>query len=200
MIERLSGRVVITSDRTLTVLTSGIGFGLQVPDSARFKEGHETVVYTHVHWNSEKGQSLFGFDADFSRQVFLLLISCSKIGPALALALLRQKEPQAIVQDIMSGNTTGLSSCQGIGAKKAETIIHELKDKVVGLVGLQAMSGAGSFVHLHHMQEALLGLSYSAQEVQKAAKHVSHLYQGQQSPDVTILLRAALAFLATSSE
>lgn len=199
MIERLHGMVVASTDRTIVIMAGGIGFGLQVADTASFRQDAAVTVYTYVHWNQEKGQSLFGFADEISRQLFCLLISCQKIGPALALALLRQREPGVIVQDIMSGNVAGLSSCQGIGAKKAELIIYELKDKLSGLSSLPALAG-GAALQLKNMQEALLSLSYSPQEATKAVSYVAGLYKGESFPDLNVLLRKALAFLSTPHE
>jgi len=199
VIERLHGAVVATTDRTIVVMAGGIGFGVQVPNPSVFPFSTATTVYTYVHWNQEKGQSMFGFIDEISRQIFCLLISCQKIGPALALGLFRQREPGVIVQDIMSGNVAGLSSCQGIGTKKAELIIYELKDKMESLISLSGITSAPT-VQLKHMQDALLSLSYSPQEATKAVNYVSGLYKGEALPDLNVLLRKALAFLSTPHE
>lgn len=197
MIERLQGVVVATADRSITLMTSGIGFGVQVADGTRFMQ-HETVtVYTHVHWNQEKGQTIFGFADELSRQLFLLLITCQKIGPTLALTLLRQKEPSQIVQDIMAGNVAGLSSCQGIGTKKAEAIVLELKDKVSGLALMPGMVHS-SALQLKHVQDALMSLSYSKQETTLAINHIAGMHKGADLPDINVMLRQALAFLSAA--
>ncbi|MDQ5890518.1 MAG: holliday junction helicase RuvA [Candidatus Dependentiae bacterium] len=199
MIERLYGTVVATTDRMITVMASGIGFGVQVADTTKFVPHATATVYTYVHWNQEKGQSLFGFADELSRHLFCLLIGCQKIGPALALALLRQREPNVIIQDILSGNVAGLSSCQGIGTKKAELIIYELKEKIGLLADVPgALSTAGA--QLKHMQDALLSLSYSQQEATKAINYVAGLYKGESLPDLNVLLRKALAYLSAPRE
>jgi Holliday junction DNA helicase RuvA len=197
VIERLQGMVVATGERTITLMAGGIGFGLQVADGARFACNTSMMVYVYTHWNAEKGQSFFGFMDELSRQLFILLLTCQKIGPALALTLLRQKEPAGIIQDIMTGNVGGLSSCQGIGTKKAELIVYELKDKVAGLAGLPAMHNS-SVLQLQHMQDALLSLSYSKQETTRAITYVAGLYEGSSYPELNVLLRQALAFLSSA--
>jgi len=195
MIERLQGTVVATGDRTITVMAGGIGFGVQVADGTKFILDAVVTVYTYVHWNSEKGQTLFGFADEVTRQLFLLLITCQKIGPTLALTLLRQKESSVIIQDIMSGNVVGLSSCQGIGTKKAELIVYELKDKVGNLALMPTLINS-SALQLKHVQDALLSLSYSKQEAAIAVTHIASLHKGDAFPDLNVLLRQALAFLS----
>ena len=197
VIERLQGVVAATGERTITLMAGGIGFGLQVADGARFTHSSSTLVYVYTHWSAEKGQSLFGFTDELSRQLFVLLITCQKIGPSLALALLRQKDPVALIQDIMTGNIAGLSSCQGVGTKKAELIVYELKDKVGSLAGLPGMHNSTA-LQLQHMQDALLSLSYSKQETARAASYVAGLYEGGAYPELNVLLRQALAFLSSS--
>jgi Holliday junction DNA helicase RuvA len=197
VIERLQGVVVAGGDRTITLMAGGIGFGLQVADGTRFTTNASSIVYVYTHWSAEKGQSLFGFIDELSRQLFILLLTCQKIGPALALTLLRQKEPADIIQDIMTGNIAGLSSCQGIGTKKAELIVYELKDKVGVLAGMQGMSNSTA-LQLQHMQEALLSLSYSKQETTRAAAYIAGLYEGAAYPELNVLLRQALAFLSSA--
>lgn len=198
MIERLHGPVVAAHDKTITVMAGGIGFGVHVAHAAAFPFNETVTVYTYLHWNAEKGQTLFGFPDEVARQVFLLLISCQKIGPSIALAILRQREAALVVQDILSANTAGLSSCQGIGVKKAEQIIYELKDRVADLAAL-APEGAGGG-QLKQMQEALLSLSYSPQEVSSAARHVAGLYKSEGLQDFNGMLRSALAYLSCARE
>jgi len=196
MIERLCGTIIASSDRTVTVLAGAVGYAVAVADPARFSLNSTLTVYIHEHWSPEKGSGLYGFSDELSRQLFCLIISCSKIGPSIALALLRQREVADIVSDIVAGNVAGLSSCQGIGAKKAELIIHELKDKVGVLAGAPALSNS-SGGHLQQVHDALLSLSYSKQETARAVQHVAHLYKDAGSTiEINVLLRKALAFLS----
>jgi Holliday junction DNA helicase RuvA len=200
MIERLCGTVIASSDRTITIMAGPIGFGVVVADPAEFMKPGAVTVFIHEHWNAEKGGALYGFSDEVSRQLFCLLIGCSKIGPSIALALLRQRDVAAIVHDIVSGNVSGLSSCQGIGTKKAELIIHELKDKVASIVHMPGMSDSSS-AHLQQVQDALLSLSYSKQEAAKALQYVAAQYkQANAMPEVNVLIRKALAFLSAPRE
>jgi len=196
MIERLQGVVVASDERRVTVMVQGIGFAVQVPDPSLCAFNTTQLLYTYVHWSPEKGQSMFGFSDEISRHFFLLLIGCQKIGPTLALSLLRQRSAATLVQDIMTSNVAGLSSCQGIGVKKAEGIIHELKDKVTGLSALAAAVSPHAAL-VHQVQEALVGLGYTPPEIKEALLSVMSSASGDSALELNIVLRKALAFLST---
>ena len=89
MIERVIGPVVASDEKHITVLANGVGYSIQVADP-HFTPGKETTVLIYSHWNSDKGMSLYGFACGLACSVFSLVITCPKIGPAIALALLRQ--------------------------------------------------------------------------------------------------------------
>ncbi len=195
MIERLEGMVVAQSDKTITVMASGIGFAVQVADVAQFPLQRMVSVFTYMHWSQEKGVSIFGFVDEVSRHLFCLLITCQKVGPSIALSLIKQRNVVTLIQDIMTSNIAGLSSCQGIGAKKAEQIIYELKDKVGALAHLPEIASS-AVAHLRSVHEALISLGYSKQEVADAIGHLSAAYKNDTVPDLSILIRKALAFLS----
>lgn len=196
MIERVVGAVVASDEKSITVMTGGMGFGLQVADPARFSMGKQLTVFTYMHWNQDKGPVLYGFESELARSVFCLIITCPKVGPAIGLALLRQLEPARILQDISTNNVVGLSSCQGIGPKKAQQIINELKEKIGPLLAASPALANSGAAHWQHVQDALAGLSYSRQEVADAIAYLTAEYAGKDTPEVNVLLRKALAYLS----
>lgn len=179
-------------------MTGGVGFGVLVADSSKFVMGKQLTVFTYTHWNQDKGPSILGFENELARSVFCLIISCPKVGPAIGFALLRQLEPARILQDISTNNEVGLSSCQGIGPKKAQQIINELKDKIGPLLATSPALASSGAAHWQHVQDALAALSYSRQEVSDAIGHLTAEYAGKDTPEVNVLLRRALAFLSQS--
>ena len=91
-------------------------------------------MQTYMHWNQDNGPTLYGFNSILEKTVFLLIISCSGIGPKIGLAVLHHLEPATFVQAIIEENIKVLSSISGIGAKKAEQICVALKHKVAKLL------------------------------------------------------------------
>ena len=196
MIERLVGTIVESDDKSITLLANGIGFGVQVADPAAFSRDATCTVFTYTHWSQDKGVSLYGFAHELARSVFCLIITCPKVGPAIALALLRQLSPERIVQDIATNNEAGLSSCVGIGPKKAQQIIYALKDKVGALVAQSSTLRDSSAADWQHVQEALASLNYSRNEIADAVAHLTEMYKDTQTPALNVLLRNALAYLS----
>lgn len=196
MIERLIGPVVASTDKHITLLAGNVGYGVQVADPNAYLLNKEITLFTYAHWNSDKGMSLYGFATELARSLFCLIITCPKIGPAVALALLRQSNPARIVQDISTSNEAGLSGCTGVGPKKAQQIIHALKDKVGALVAASSELADSSAADWQHVQDALGSLNYSRQEVSDAVSHLTGMYKGGETPALNVLLRQALAFLS----
>lgn len=199
MIERLIGTVIAASDKTITVLTAhGVGYAVVVAEPTSWKHGVECTVYTTSHWNADKGPTLYGFANELARHVFLLVITVSKIGPAIALALLRSSTPARIVQDISTGHEKGLSGCTGVGPKKAQHIVHALQDKVGALIAQHDSLASSSAADWQHVQDALASLNYSRQEINDAVSYLTQQHaQSDDMPELHVLLRQALAFLSS---
>lgn len=196
MIERLVGPIVARDDKQMTVLAGGVGYAVHVAQSGRFAAQGDATVLIYAHWVQDKGLVLYGFESTLARELFCLIISCPKIGPAIALALLRQRKPAEIVRDIAAGNEAGLSGCTGVGPKKAQQIIHALKDKMGALVSENEELAGSSAADWQHVQDALGSLHYSRQEIADAIAYLNAEYREQQTPELNVLLRKALAYLS----
>jgi Holliday junction DNA helicase RuvA subunit len=197
MLERVQGVVVATQEKSVTVMVQGLGLQLLLPDPLAVITGREQLFFTIMHWTQDKGPQIIGFLDEYTREVFSLLITCQKIGPVVALTLLRQRSASMVVHDIISGNCKGLSSCQGIGAKKAEQIVYELKEKVGHLVRQEGSGGVShkGLAHVQQMQEALESLGYSKQEIADVTSYVAAAYKDDM-PAFALLMRKALSYLS----
>jgi Holliday junction DNA helicase RuvA len=87
-------------------------------------------VYTHLSVK-EDSHTLFGFSSKVEREIFRLLISVSGVGASIARTMLSSMNPQEVQQAIASGNVAVIQSVKGIGAKTAQRLILDLKDKVL---------------------------------------------------------------------
>lgn len=91
--------------------------------------GQEVTLLTHL-WVKEDGVELFGFSTEQEKHCFRLLIGVSGVGPRVALAILSDATPDRLMLSIAAGDAKALTRAQGVGAKLAQRIILELRDKV----------------------------------------------------------------------
>ena len=196
MINTLAGTIKDIQESMLTVENSGIGFALQVPQPSLFSLGQKVELLVHMHWNQENGPALFGFKTGLEKSVFLMITSCSGLGPKLAMAVLGQLGASEFLDAVQTGNEDALSSVSGIGAKKAEQIIVQLKHKVAKLIESGADIGTSPALEKRHeISQVLKSLNYSRQEIAAAMNHINEQYP-QSSVAFDQLVRQALAFLA----
>ncbi len=132
MFYSLTGTVVRFDASSVAVSCGGVAFNCQTSMNTLkqvAKTGEEVTVYTYLNVR-EDALDLFGFSTERELECFKLLISISGIGPKMALAILSVLNPDELSLAIASGDYKVIATAQGIGAKKAQRIVMELKDKV----------------------------------------------------------------------
>ena len=199
MIDRLTGSVVRRSADGVVVEVAGVGFRLDMPAlSMRALPGdaEPVTVYTFLHVKEDALQ-LYGFASEEERDLFALLLTVSKVGPKLALALLSSYRPVDIVRALASGDVRSLSAVPGLGRKTAERLVLELKDKVVaGWSGEDADATAMYDVHGAAPAEPdNIALARAAlQELGMTLSEADHALRGANADEsVTVLVRRALS-------
>lgn len=196
MITSLSGTIKYTESQFIVVDVAGVGFGVFVPNDCAFSVGQPASLAIHFHWNQENGPQLFGFMCQPSKSAFSLIISCSGIGPKIALAVLGSMAPQQFFQAILLADVKALSAINGIGAKKAELMIMQLKDKVAKLAPQDLANAENSTLsNLKQVSDALSSLNYSRHEVNAALDFVKKSCEIEKS-SFDELLRKGLSYLA----
>jgi len=183
-------------DDSITVAMGAIRFRIAVAIPASFKTTEPIDLYVYMHWNQENGPSLFGFTSELERSVFLLVTGCSGIGPKIGLSVLTDLGPQAFLEAVQTGNDQMLSKVSGIGAKKAEQMIVQLKHKVAKLVKSGILQTIGGTIgKMQEVSDVLTSLKYSRLEVNAAMKHLNDNYTKLDYP-FDQLVRYALSFLS----
>ncbi|MBI5888602.1 MAG: Holliday junction branch migration protein RuvA [Deltaproteobacteria bacterium] len=132
MIAHVSGKLIFKSPESVVVDVGGVGYEVFIPLSTFYvlPEPFEIValnIHTHL---KEDAIQLYGFLTHEEKQVFKLLISVTGVGPKLARNILSGIAVADLVAAISGGNRARLAAIPGIGAKSAERLILELKDKV----------------------------------------------------------------------
>ena len=143
----------------------------------------------------EDSLTLYGFSAPAERDMFEVLQTVSGVGPRLALAMLSVMGPDQLAVALSSGDTKALTTIPGIGAKSAERLVLELRDKV-GAVRGGARPGperhrtAGREPWRGQVTEALVGLGWSAKQAGDAVERVAA--SAPADADIAAYLRLAL--------
>ena len=130
MIALLTGTIAQRSPEQIILDVNGVGYRLQTPLSTFYalpESGTAKLqVYTHV---KEDAINLYGFSTVAEKDLFVLLISVSGVGPKLAITTLSHIPPDELALALSEGNLTKLTAIPGIGKKSAERLILELQDK-----------------------------------------------------------------------
>ncbi|MDE6201333.1 MAG: Holliday junction branch migration protein RuvA [Clostridiales bacterium] len=174
MFDYISGKVAAVSENKVVVDCGGVGFALTASAfacaEASRKQDVKMPVYLAVR---DDALELFGFSGQQERELFLLLIGVSGVGPKLAVAVLSGMAADRLTSAIASGNAAALSTIKGVGKKTAERIVLELKGKVA-----PAVDDGGTVIAEQQLPDeksvlALIGLGYERKEAEAAVKKVS---------------------------
>jgi Holliday junction DNA helicase RuvA len=199
MIAQLTGRVAAVSATWLVVDLSGFGLkALCTPATAgSVRVGEQVTLHTSLVVR-EDSLTLYGFAEPGERDCFELVQSASGIGPKIAQAVVSVFSPEEFRAAVASGNLTALTRVPGIGAKGAQRLVLELKDKVAVLAGI---GGGGTGVGTpagwrDQVRAGLEGLGYSTRDAEAACDGVAAMAAENPDTPVALLLRAALRSLA----
>ena len=175
MVHYIRGILAAKFEGTVVLETQGIGYEISVPMNSRVLsagEGEELTVFTYMAVK-EDDVSLYGFEDEWSLDIFKKLISVSGIGAKAGLAVLSAMPAEEIKKAIIFEDADMLTRAQGIGKKSAQRIVLELKDKLgsPGENGYPQGTAAGGIFGDNEKEEALnamIALGYSRSEAAKA--------------------------------
>jgi Holliday junction DNA helicase RuvA len=196
VIARLRGRLVEKTPEQVVVDVGGVGYQLLVSlqSFARLPALGDVVelrVHTHVR---EDALQLFGFLEEEERALFLLLIQVATVGPKVAMAVLSGLDTPELERALAEGDVRRLTAIPGIGKKKADLIVLQLREKVKALE-LAHRAGAPARVGGDGAEaiSALVNLGYKQAEAERAVKRAEEAG----SAPLPELIREALRRLAS---
>lgn len=143
MIAYLQGKLVSKDPTHVVLEVQGVGYlvSISLHTFSAIKNEESLRLLTHLHVR-EDAHILFGFATEGERQLFQHLISVNGIGPSTALMVLSFLPPAEVREAILREDVATLQRIKGIGAKTAQRMILELRDKLrketpemAGLVG-----------------------------------------------------------------
>ncbi len=131
MIAYLQGKLTFKDPTYVIIDVQGVGYLVKISlqTYSKIKDQESIRILTHLHIK-EDSHTLFGFKEEEERTMFLLLLSINGVGPNTALMVLSSLSTAEIEHAILGGNVATIQKVKGIGAKTAQRIILELKDKI----------------------------------------------------------------------
>jgi Holliday junction DNA helicase RuvA len=133
---------------------------------------------------------LYGFQSKEEREIFNLLISVSGIGPNTAMIMLSSLTPDEVVQAIQTEDVRTIQSVKGIGAKTAQRVIIDLKDKVLKITPVSENIFNNHNTNRFDALNALISLGFDKKSIDKVLDKIS---TGEES--VEQLIKGALKLL-----
>ncbi len=189
----IKGKVIEKNPAYVILEANGIGYQLHISLNTFSAIGSaETIkLFTHMVIR-EDAHMLFGFSDESERALFLLLITVSGVGANTARMILSSLATNEAIEAIALGKTHVLQAVKGIGAKTAQRIVVDLKDKVMkaDLDTEKVMSPYNTL-----KEEALSGLLILGFNKNAAEKTLDKLLKTHQDPSVEILIKEALKIL-----
>jgi holliday junction DNA helicase RuvA len=172
VIASVSGKVLTRRPDHVVVEAAGVGYRLAISaETLRSVPAVGEGVALHAHLIArDDAMSLYGFAAEEERDLFLLLISVSGVGPKVAIAALSGGPVRELLGAIASGDAKRFQAVPGIGKRTAERIIVELREKVAGELAEEegpVAIAAGRGDARAEAREGLLGLGYNPAECER---------------------------------
>lgn len=196
----LKGELEGITEDGIIVEVNNIGYNVRIPKEmiSQLPPMHYKVqIYTYTSVREDAFQ-LYGFLTAKDLELFKKLITVNGIGPKVAQGILSVMDADTLSFAIMAGDAKMISKAPGVGAKSAERIILDLKDKISIDVSELSTSGVNDNLTKQHTDfikneavEALVALGYSQFEAAKAVSKV------ERNDDDTVesVLKAAFKYL-----
>ncbi len=203
MLSYIIGEVAEISADTVVIENNGIGFNIKTSamtiDSLP-PVGDMVRIYTYLHVR-EDAMQIFGFLSKDELEVFKLLLNVNGIGPKGALGILSAISTDDLRFAVLSDDVNLIKSCPGVGAKTAQKLIIELKDKLrledafemaVNNNNKKNTVQDNTVIVMNEAVEALVSLGYSSKDAIAAVKKVKNI----QNKNSEQILKEALKGLA----
>ena len=195
MIVTIKGILTQKMPDEIVIEITGLGYACYISTNTYDnlpKPGEEVSLITYFHV-TENSQQLFAFGDVTERELFMMLIGVSGIGPKTAIVLLSAVSPDEFKRRLIASEVSMLTALPGIGPKTARRIIVELKDKFVKL-SADDLPREDSDVkpELSDAYDALLALGFQMKDIRNA---ISKVQNGEKDLGTEEMIKQALKVL-----
>jgi Holliday junction DNA helicase RuvA len=173
MITHLKGKLVEKNPTYVVIECAGVGYfvNISLHTFSKISDSENIQLYTHLQIK-EDSHTLYGFAENSEREIFRLLLSVSGIGSNIARTMLSSLTPFQIRDAIACGDVPTIQAVKGIGAKTAQRVILDLKDKILKIYDLDEVSQNSNNTNKEEALSALEVLGFVRRQSEKAVDKV----------------------------
>ncbi|WP_149276732.1 Holliday junction branch migration protein RuvA [Pareuzebyella sediminis] len=173
MIHHLKGKLVEKNPTDVVIECCGVGYfvNISLHTFSRIGDAEQIQLFTHLQVK-EDSHTLFGFSEKSEREIFRLLLSVSGIGSSTARTMLSSLSPAQIRDAIANGNVPTIQSIKGIGAKTAQRVILDLRDKILKVYDIDELSSPANNTNKDEALSALEVLGFARRPAEKVVDKV----------------------------
>ena len=193
MYEFIEGDFVEKSPAHLVVKAGALAYYLHISvfTYSQIGSGNAGRIYLH-YVVREDAQVFYGFAGREEREIFRSLISVSGVGANTARLILSSLSPDEVSQAILGGNVAVLQGIKGIGAKSAQRIIVDLRDKIGKAAGIDELFLSQDNTNREEALSALVALGFPKKTVEKV---LTKIMAEQPELSVEEVVKSALKFM-----
>ncbi len=168
MITQIKGKLIEKTPTDVVIDCNGVGYHINISlhTYSLLPEGEFLQLYTFLQIK-EDAHTLYGFVDKQERELFKLLLSVSGVGASTARTMLSSLQPSQIINAIASNDVATIQSVKGIGAKTAQRVILDLKDKVLKVYDLDEVSAMPNNTNKEETLSALEVLGFNRKTSEK---------------------------------
>jgi len=190
MITHIQGKLTEKNPTHVVIECHGVGYMLNISlhTFSQISDNEQLKLYTHLQVK-EDSHTLYGFSSLAEREIFRLLISVSGIGSSIARTMLSSLTPKQVREGIATSDVALIQSIKGIGAKTAQRVIIDLKDKILKIYDLDEVS---VYKGNTNKDEALSALEVLGFVKKQAERVVDKIMIVEPDADVETIIKQAL--------
>ncbi len=173
MIHHLKGKLVEKNPTYVIIECGGVGYfvNISLHTFSKLADVENISLFTHLQVK-EDSHTLFGFYEKSERQIFRLLLSVSGIGSSTSRTMLSSLSPAQIRDAIANGDVPTIQGIKGIGAKTAQRVILDLRDKVLKVYDIDEVSSNSNNTNKEEALSALEVLGFARRQAEKVVDKV----------------------------
>ena len=173
MITHIQGKLVEKNPTDVVIDCNGVGYMINISlhTYSQISNAEHLKLFTHLQVK-EDSHTLYGFSSLLEREVFRLLTSVSGIGASIARTMLSSLNPKQVIEGIASNDVALIQSIKGIGAKTAQRVIIDLKDKVLKIYDIDEVSVTKGNTNKDEALSALEVLGFVRKQAERVVEKI----------------------------